>query len=336
MSMVCPQCQGSFPQRLQCPTCGVRLEYRAGGGTREVASAGGRLVGWQQNPWGRVFVGLLLAQGIYYGLCQLARAALLAFQPDDIAGLFWVSLTGILVLQGLQAVALLVGGTLAGASQRYGLLFGGVVGVGNSLIFVLTQAGNLQLASPVVLYGQPVLQVAFGVVGGAMGMLIWRPLPVLRNPVRPTPVKGVARRAPILFGGRVAWLHVLAGTAVAVAGTLSAHLILELVFEAGRGHFNASAYLEDSLLTWEVGALAMILGGAVGGYGTSNGLKQGLCVGLLTSLILTGLTLGSARPHFDNLLLNGTTALILCLVGGWFGTQLFPPLLPVQPRVHVY
>ena len=30
MSMVCPQCHGSFSQRLQCPSCGVRLEYQAG------------------------------------------------------------------------------------------------------------------------------------------------------------------------------------------------------------------------------------------------------------------------------------------------------------------
>src|SRR3989442_1640852 len=29
MSMVCPKCNGSFEQRLQCPACNVRLLYQA-------------------------------------------------------------------------------------------------------------------------------------------------------------------------------------------------------------------------------------------------------------------------------------------------------------------
>ena len=29
MAMVCPQCNGSFEQRLNCPGCNVRLLYQA-------------------------------------------------------------------------------------------------------------------------------------------------------------------------------------------------------------------------------------------------------------------------------------------------------------------
>ena len=38
--------------------------------------------GWQETPWGRIGVGLLLAQGVYYGLWNLGNAGLLAANPE--------------------------------------------------------------------------------------------------------------------------------------------------------------------------------------------------------------------------------------------------------------
>jgi hypothetical protein len=73
MSMVCPQCHGSFSQRLHCPACGVRLEYRTSPSARGGA-AYAEGPAWQQTPWGRMFIGLLLAQGLYYGLWHLCKA----------------------------------------------------------------------------------------------------------------------------------------------------------------------------------------------------------------------------------------------------------------------
>ena len=35
---------------------------------------------------------------------------------------------------------------------------------------------NAELFTPVALYGQPLLQTAFGAVGGFVGGLIWRPI----------------------------------------------------------------------------------------------------------------------------------------------------------------
>src|SRR5262245_65755160 len=77
MAMVCPQCKTSFDQRLQCPHCDVRLIYHESAGRAgnvPLVGAGA----WQQTPWGRIFIGLLLAQGLYYGLRHLCVAALLA------------------------------------------------------------------------------------------------------------------------------------------------------------------------------------------------------------------------------------------------------------------
>ena len=68
MAMVCPQCASSYEQRLQCPTCGVRLLYDFRGPKPAAQAAAVR---WQQTPWGRILIGLVLAQGLYFGLQHL-------------------------------------------------------------------------------------------------------------------------------------------------------------------------------------------------------------------------------------------------------------------------
>src|SRR5258708_36831639 len=108
MAMVCPQCKSSHEQRLQCPQCAVRLVFQdTGSGSGSLGSS----IAWQQTAWGRILIGLLLAQGIYHGLRHLCVAGLLATQGSEPAGL-WNSLPGFLLLESLQVVALLIGGLL--------------------------------------------------------------------------------------------------------------------------------------------------------------------------------------------------------------------------------
>jgi hypothetical protein len=331
MAMICPQCQGAFSQRLQCPTCGVRLEYHAI--PRAAAAAGPeRSRAWQQTPWARILIGLLLAQGLYYGLVHLCKAGLLVVDDQAARGV-WVTLAGLLVLQGLQALGLLVGGALAGAGQRHALLYGGIVGVWNGVIFIVLQFHNAELFNPVALYGQPVLQTAFGAIGGLAGSLIWRPLPLLgMAPARdagPIVRQGKSRG---FFAGPIAWARVLAGAALAVAGATWATVILDLVVAAGEGHLSIDSHVQAHLVTWEITALAMFVGSALAGATTTNGLKQGGCVGVATAAMLVAFRLGSKHLLLDDLALNAASALVICLVGGWFGSQLFPPISPYAQR----
>src|SRR5205809_31564 len=120
MAMVCPKCQVSYKQRLQCPKCAVRLEYQAGGRSFDSDRPGDR-GGWQETPWGRIAVGLLLAQGLYYGLWHLGNAGMMVGNPE-LAGTFRTSLPGLIVVQSLQALGLLVGGALAGAGRQRGIM----------------------------------------------------------------------------------------------------------------------------------------------------------------------------------------------------------------------
>src|SRR5207249_5010482 len=92
--------------------------------------------GMWQTPWGRILVGLLLAQGLYQGLRQLCTAGLLV-AGEDAAGDVWATLLGLVLLQGLQGLGLLAGGALAGAGQRRGAFFGMFVGLWSGVVFIL-------------------------------------------------------------------------------------------------------------------------------------------------------------------------------------------------------
>jgi hypothetical protein len=336
MSMVCPQCHGSFSQRLQCPSCGVRLEYQAGRGGRRRESSGQFLL-WQETPWGRLLVGLMLAQGLYYGLWHLCKAGLMAVN-DPAAKDVWLTLYGLLLMQGFQVVGLLIGGALAGAGRRQGALYGGIVGLVNGIILVLVvQQGNVGLFTPITLYGQPVLQTAVGALGGFLGSLIWRPLPALNvpNPRKASP-RGRSSGVFGLFKGRVAWIRVLLGVAIAVGGSLFANAILDIVLEASEGKLSVDTHLQSHLVTWEITALALLIGGGLAGGNCDNGLKNGLMAGLVAATMLVGFRLGDPHLKVHILVMDFSSAVILCMAGGWFGGQLLPPRVKQVRRKGIF
>src|SRR5205823_4084765 len=104
-----PKCNEVFEQRWQCPTCEVRLAFRSG--RRAVVGEATSASPWGQTPWGRILVGLVLSQGLYYGVRQFATAGLLA-AGDGAARNVWSTLYGLIVLQAIQAVCLVLAGML--------------------------------------------------------------------------------------------------------------------------------------------------------------------------------------------------------------------------------
>jgi hypothetical protein len=341
MAMHCPQCHGSFSQRLNCPRCGVRLVYQDS--RRPEDSLGGLPASWQQTPWGRLVVGLLLAQGLYYVLRHLCTAGLLVAGQEPQNGV-WETLKGLIVLQALQAVSVFAAGLLAGAGQRRGLLFGAVVGVWNAVFFVLIQIWTTQSLTTIHqslttidLFGQPVLHVAFGVMGGLVGSFIWRPLPLMVFSPEPRMALPVVplRRGHSAFRGPIAWARVLTGITVTIGGVVWVDVIRDSVIEASEGKIRVDTRLEADLITWEISALAMMAGGALAGATTFNGMKQGFCVGLGTSAILLGIRLASITHTAEMLVLTVISALTLSFAGGWFGSNLLPPIYQPARRRRV-
>jgi hypothetical protein len=336
MSMVCPQCNGSFEQRLQCPTCAVRLLYQATSRTRGGGPAGSPEQ-WQHTPWGRIVIGLLLAQGLYHGLRQLCTAGLVAV-ADQAAGDVWTTLFGIVLQQGLMGFGLVVGGMLAGAGQRRGLILGTVVGLWNGVILVILENLNGRPLTTVAAYGEPLLLSAFGALGGLAGSLVWKPLPtlVVPAPERKSGLKISGPDKPSPFAGPVAWARVVLGITVAVGGSLWANVILNFVLEASEGKLEISSHLQAQLVTLEICALAIVFGSSLAGATTANGLKQGLCVGLGAGAILLGIQLGSAKVPINLMIFTVAGTSCLSLAGGWFGGLLFPPVVSLGRRRKVH
>jgi hypothetical protein len=328
MPMVCPQCNGSFEQRWHCPSCGVRLTYQTQNSRVAQRVSAEDVNRWQQTPWGRIFIGLLLAQGLYYSLRQLCTAGLLAASETG-TGDVWNTLYGLILLQGLQGVGLLVGGMLTGAGRRQGAFYGAVVGVWTGVISVVVASQTSMSMTPVALYGQPILHTAFGAVGGLLGTLIWRPLPalILAGDSRPARILTPKSRKSSVLSGPVSWWRIIAGIAVAVGGSMWANVILELVLEGSEGRLTVDSHLQAQLVTFEIIAIALFGGGALSGATTANGIKQGLFVGLGVVAISTGIRMGMNKLQIESVFYSAFAAVALGIVGGWFGHHLFPPIL---------
>jgi hypothetical protein len=279
---------------------------------------------------------LLLAQGHYYVLRHLCTAGLLAAR-EDLTESVWATLTGLVVLQVLQAASVFGAGLLTGAGQRRGMLFGAVVGVWNAVFFILVATWTGQPLTPVDLFGEPVLHVAFGTLGGLVGSLIWRPLSLEPAPSQPLKSFPAAprRRSESIFSGPVAWARVLMGVTVAVGGVFWVDVIRDSVLEASEGKLRIDTHLQAELVTWEISALAIIAGGVLAGATTRNGMKQGFCVGLGTATVLLGIRLVSITHTPELLLLTVASAMALSFVGGWFGGQLLPPVYGSSRRKRV-
>jgi hypothetical protein len=349
MVMVCPQCKGSFDGALQCPKCGVRLMPAD---KSQQAAQGPRQAQWHQTPSGRIIAGLVLGLGLSYGLLLLAsvvmRGATLAPQA------------GAAVFLGIQGLALLAGGMLAGAGQVKGIMYGAGVGVVSGLLAwgavltgmlatmiepfskePLTPLPPLQPITPQALmaYGLPIAHILFGALGGVIGIMVWKPLPKLDLPTSvpsdQKPVLGTKISLPpqgdkkVLFpwAGPIAWIRVLVGMAVAVVGgAIGTKPVLKFLVELGGLDPADIIKVQENVAHGELVALSVLIGGTIAGATTSNGLKQGVLVGFGAGIgmSLYFMTTGEGAG-VEKMLGPLLSSIFLGPLGGWFGSELMPP-----------
>jgi hypothetical protein len=274
-----------------------------------------------------VLLGVLLAQGLFYGLRHLLTGALLAVTGAPGAAEARASSEGEMLLQAAQVLALLVGGGLAGAGRRGSFFLGAVVGGFNGVIAAGVPQAQAPALAPLPLLAQPFLHAGLAALGGWLGALIWRPLPApidgrLADPAR----KRARRRSMALFAGRVSWFRVLLGAAIAIAGAAASKGLFEKILDLGGGKLGTETVLQDRIITWEIKAVALLLGGALAGATTANGIKQGLFVGFFSSFLLVGIETYNTPYWAEVAASTFASAFSLTLVGGWFGGALFPPV----------
>jgi hypothetical protein len=285
-----------------------------------------RLGRWQQTAWGRVLIGLGLSQGLFYGLRQLLTGVLgglTGTSPDQVGDL----VHAVLVLQAMQVVAVLIGCLFTDAGQERGALLGLIVGGWNGALLMLFQ--NSQGATVISAYGLPLLHATLGTVAGWVGSAVWKPIP--SHPVPPNlqgQRKPAARQPNVgLLSGPVKWGRILVGIALAVLGTRSSALLFERLIDVGDGKLGTTSEMQDLLITWEIQALALLLGGVFAGATAVNGIKQGLIVGFAAGFILVNVHTPFLHKGVEMSGLALLSCVSLCVVGGWFGGQLLPPVV---------
>jgi hypothetical protein len=134
-------------------------------------------------------------------------------------------------------------------------------------------------------------------------------------------VKPVSR-----WAGPVSPIKVLLGTAVAVYGAINTPRLVDYILLVSDKQLKIMTTLENQVAHGEVYGLMILFGGILAGASRTNGLKQGTCVGVLVAVIMSsfhGYALGQTSL---SVVFPIISALLLAPVGGWFGSELWPPV----------
>jgi len=338
MARVCPRCGVSVARGFLCPTCGIKTID-----TESSSTALTPITVERATFAGGVFIGLLVAQALYYAARNLATAYLLGTRGVAEEAAFWRDVNGQLLVQILQGAALFIGGMLAGAGHTQAVAAGAALGVANSVLLSLMLLLLKQNPSEMVLYAQPVVHAVIGAAGAFFGNRVWQPAPLLA-PLRPSR-KGEESLTVVLPEEEelpdvepLPWGRILLGTIVAVGGTMWARMILGFVLSGSGAH----ELVQSQFITWELTVVAQLIGGGVAGSNTRNGFQYGFWVGILSAgaivLLISsadvslptnealgtifGLDLPQGSPAA--VVFQAGQALLLGIVGGWLGSLILP------------
>lgn len=353
MQQYCPTCQAAFSTGSRCPRCDGLLFMPHEAADHHPADSAEPHPGFARpSPASRVFVGTVLALGLYLGLRQVVAAAVLAATASPDA--WWTSLEGLVAVFGVQAVAVVFGSLLAGAGRTHGFALGVAVGGLCGGLFLAAEVLGGTPAAQMVLYLQPPILALGGGIAAAVGTRVWAAVPDLdiRPPARKRSSSiQLAVDSPANEARPTRMVRVLAGAIIMVAGVGLADTIRIKVQRNSGGLFRVESILQGQFLSWQMATFAVLLGGVTAAAGTGAGVRHGLLAGCVGGAGVIGLTAarGEVLPPMEywlsRLSLGGIGAmdpaaiaavvsgvLIAGLIGGWLGAQVFLPLAPAHMR----
>ncbi len=181
-------------------------------------------------------------------------------------------------------------------------------------------------------------------LGGLLGGAVWKPLSEIEGPFGAAPeASGHQTRRLALRRSATAWpvspgrgrwrgAGSLPEPSVAVAGAVWTDAILNFVILATQGKLSILTAWEDQVSYGEVFSLSILIGGCVAGTNTFNGLRQGVHVGVGAAAILGMLFLSGFLQQSVPAVYPVLSTLFLGPIGGWFGSELLPPVYSAPRR----
>jgi hypothetical protein len=351
MATVCPQCHQSFEGLSSCPHCDRKaLPFAEAPAARTGSALFAPVIQFHRTAEGCLLISLAVTALLSYGLFLLATTSLQAFDTENAESTLTPE-TKQWLFFGLQLMALLMGTVLAGVGHRRGLLFGGLVGAVTGLVFVWSLIVGLAaehfpplggaLLTPgsasyqMTLLVMPLIHTSVGALGGLAGSRIWKPLPELSLATFRSSKPGLRpgwhpRRLDLAvgasaFSGPISWPRVVVGTVVAALGGGWTDRIIDGLLAFSEGELKVTTDQDNLMAYLIVFAFSILLGGFVAGANKSNGIKQGLCVGIGASFLLAGLYWNGAANQSVSVIYPIVGTICLGPIGGWFGGELLPP-----------
>jgi hypothetical protein len=297
---------------------------------------------------GRVFLGTVLAMGLYLALHHVATGLFLALDPESPG---WsLSFQGLALVHAAQVVAVVFGCLVAAASRVSGYSIGVIVGTLSGGAFLAYDVYSGASTRDLVLYLQPPLLGLIGLVAGSAGSWIWQAAPELDFPVAPTSKlssiqlleDSVAKPEP-----PTQWARVFVGAMVMVIGVVLADDFRQHAQKYSAGMLRVQSLGQGEFVTWQLGMFSVLFGGIIAGAGTSAGLRHGMLaggiggIGVYAMCAKTGAAFPPIAWWISSVSLQdqplNSPAVVVTIIGsvmlvgviaGWMGGVLFPKLAP--------
>lgn len=340
MNLYCPSCQSAFPGTDVCPRCGVRLLTPAEAFTlmpeREMEAPDTI----RATLLTRLVVGLTVGSGLYLGLHEWATATGTPSEgsPENEAGA-WVGF-------GMQVLAVIVGGLLAGAGRPLGLFTGLIVGAGIAAMSVVPaiRGEGIDGLGGGLAFGI----VAIGAVAGFIGAKVWPATSEVVDPIGKGSGSSLAHLAHSEDRAKTFrqtdWLRIVVAVTIALIGLGGSGSIRSGIRSTTNGMIHMGGPGTSPMTDFWVMSLFVLVASVLAGSNTRSGPRHGLILGAAIGLIAIAMStqripsaivgllkLFDIHPDISNpnaMLAVMATFLTVCGVTGWFGGQLLPPLAP--------
>lgn len=277
----------------------------------------------------RLVFGLVCVFGLFAGVDHLLMAVSISISAER--------LQQEQVLIGILLGSCLVSSLIAGTANRYAELTGLLIGILAAFGHLWQLNRTAETLPAEWFFGFPLMAGFVGLLAGFAGRLIYPPAPKVQ-------IWGASNYASLVTESKAAepirWLNLIVSIVLAITGVYFADELQQhfsRIVAAKFGSFGG-----NGLVIWQMTTVIVCLASIISGVNSRAGMRQGLMMGIVVSLAITGLyfQLGSTRPlgaEFWQAQLDlSSTApqiylvlivynFVLCAVGGWLGAQMFPP-----------